>query len=47
MLSYVFYRELRFIALKLEIKLVEAIVKNIIDNILYKIKPGVLNTKYK
>ena len=42
-----FYKELRFIILKLKIKLIEIIIKNIISNILYKVKSSVLNTKYK
>ena len=47
MLSCVSRKELRFIILKLEIKLAGIIIKNIINNILYKIKPSILNTKYK
>ena len=47
MLGCVSYKELKFIILKLKIELVEITIKNIINNILYKIKLGVLNTKYK
>ena len=47
LLNYVFYRELRFIILKLEIKLIKITVENIISNILRKIKPNILNTKNK
>ena len=48
MLDYVFYNKLRFIILKLEIKLIGAIIKDIINKILYiKIKSKILNTEYK
>ena len=48
MLGCVSYNKLRFIILKLEIKLVGAIIENIISKILYiEIKSRVLNTEYK
>ena len=48
LLSYIFYNKLRFIILKLEIELVEIIIENIINIILYiKIKSRILNIKYK
>ena len=47
MLGCVSYKELRFIILKLKVKLIGAIVKDIINNILYKIKPATFSTKYK
>ena len=40
-------RELKSIILKLEIKLVEVIVKDVINNILYRVKSGVFNIEYK
>ena len=46
-LGYVSHKELRFIILKLEIKLIGVTVKNTISNILCEIKSGVLNIKYK
>ena len=46
-LSYVLYRESRSIILKLKIKLVEVIVKDIISNRLYRVKPSVFSAKYK
>ena len=47
-MSYVSYDKLRFIKLKLEIKLIEIIVEYIINIILYiKIKSKIFNTKYK
>ena len=46
-MNYVSYKELKSIILKLKIKLVGIIDKNIINNILYNIKPGVLNAEYK
>ena len=47
LLSCVLYRELRFIILKLKIELVGATIKNIVNNILYGVKSGVFNIKYK
>ena len=46
-MSCVSYKELKSIILKLKIKLAKIIVKNIISNTLYKIKPSILNIKYK
>ena len=46
-MSCVLYRELKSIILKLKIKLIGTIVKNIISNILYSVKPNILNIKYK
>ena len=47
MLGYISRRELRFIILKLEIKLVGVKIKDIVGNILYKTKSNILNIKYK
>ena len=47
LLGCVSYRQLRFIVLKLKIKLAEAIIKDVISNILYKVKLGVFSAKYK
>ena len=47
-MSCVSYNKLRSIILKLEIELVGAIIKDIINKILYiEIKSGVFNIKYK
>ena len=48
LLNCVSYNKLRFIILKLKIKLIETTIKNIISKTLYiKIKPKVLSAKYK
>ena len=48
LLSYVSYNKLRSIILKLEIKLIRAIIKDVINKTLYiKIKSGVLSAEYK
>ena len=48
LLNCVSYNKLRFIALKLKIKLMEIIVKGAVNKTLYiKIKSEVLNTEYK
>ena len=48
LLGYVSYNKLRFIILKLKIKLIGAIVENTINKILcIEVKSEVLNTKYK
>ena len=48
LLGCVSYNELRFIALKLEIKLAGVIVKGVIsDTLRVRVKLGVLSTKYK
>ena len=48
MLSYISYNKLRSIILKLEIKLVGAIVKDTVSEILcIEIKSKIFNTEYK
>ena len=48
LLGCVLYNKLKFIILKLEIKLAKITVKNIINKTLYiKVKSRVLNTEYK
>ena len=48
LLSYISYNKQRFIVLKIEIKLIEIIVKDIIYKTLYiEIKSRIFNTKYK
>ena len=47
-MDYIFYNELRFIVLKLEIELLGVIVESIISKILYvEVKSSVLNVEYK
>ena len=47
-MGYVLYNKLKLIILKLEIELIRAIIKSIINKTLYiKIKPGVLSIEYK
>ena len=48
LLNYVTYNKLRCIILKLEIKLIEIIIKNTVNKILrIKTESRVLNTEYK
>ena len=47
MLGCVSCRELRFIILKLEIKLIGVIIKDAVSNILYRVKPNIFSTEYK